>query len=70
LPSAYKKIVHTYEWLHAVCNAQVIAVALLWGEYGRFVAGAVRAGFDTDSNGATVGSLLGLLLGTQSLPDW
>ena len=59
-----------YHWMHAVCNAAVVAAALLWGD-GSFeltIQLAVQAGWDTDCNGATVGSVLGVMHGVASLP--
>lgn len=63
----------TYEWLHTISNAQVVTVGLLWGEgdFERSIGRAVQAGFDTDCNGATVGSIVGMIQGAESLPaEW
>ena len=59
-----------YGWVHAIPNAAIIASALLWGggEFERSVTLAVSAGCDTDSNGATVGSAVGALVGAAGLP--
>lgn len=59
-----------YHWIHTVNNAAVVAAALLWGEgdFGRTVGLAVEAGVDTDSDGATAGSVFGALHGTTALP--
>jgi len=59
-----------HHWCHTNSNAQIVAVALLWGEreFGRTVCAAVMPGFDTDCNGATAGSVLGLMLGRKALP--
>ncbi|MFG2296802.1 ADP-ribosylglycohydrolase family protein [Streptomyces sp. NPDC048603] len=54
-----------YHWVHAVPNAALIAAALTHadGDFTRSVCGAVSGGWDTDSNGATAGSVAGLLAG-------
>lgn len=62
-----------YGWLHAISNAQIVTVGLLWGDgdFSRSIGYAVQAGFDTDCNGATVGSILGLMRGAEALPgEW
>ena len=60
-----------YGWVHAIPNAAIIASALLWGggDFERSVTLAVSAGCDTDSNGATVGSAVGALVGAAGLPS-
>jgi len=58
---------------HAVANAQVITAALLYGngDFASSVCKAVQACYQTDSNGATVGSILGIVNGRQKLPkEW
>jgi ADP-ribosylglycohydrolase len=46
-------------------------MALLWGEldFSRSVGLAVEAGLDTDCNGATVGSVVGTLIGAGAVPE-
>jgi ADP-ribosylglycohydrolase len=58
-------------WVHVLNNAAVIAYALTKGagDFGASVAIAVTAGWDTDSAGATVGSVLGALLGTEGIGE-
>lgn len=60
-----------YSWVHTVNNAAVVAAGLLWGDgdYSSTVGLTVQAGWDTDSNGATAGSVAGVLLGAAALPD-
>ncbi|WP_202045431.1 ADP-ribosylglycohydrolase family protein [Microbacterium sp. Se63.02b] len=57
-------------WVHTVNNAALIAFALArsGGDFARGVPLAVIAGWDTDSAGATVGSVLGGLAGIDALP--
>lgn len=52
-------------------NACLITAGLLWGE-GDFTATvglAVQGGWDTDSNAATAGSVVGTVLGAAKLPN-
>lgn len=58
------------EWCHVVPNAMIVAAALLWGQgdFGKSIGLAVAPGFDTDCNGATVGSVAGLALGARAIP--
>ena len=59
-----------YSWVHAINNGCLITAGLLWGE-GDFTATVgltVQGGWDTDSNGATAGSVVGTVLGADQLP--
>ncbi|PPS74912.1 MULTISPECIES: ADP-ribosylglycohydrolase family protein [Streptomyces] len=62
----------TYHWVHAVPNTALIAAALTHanGDFTGSVCRAVSGGWDTDSGGATAGSITGLLAGhPAALPD-
>ncbi|NUW45437.1 ADP-ribosylglycohydrolase family protein [Nonomuraea rhodomycinica] len=52
-------------WVHTINNAALIAAALVHGrgDFTASIAGAVAGGWDTDSAGATVGSVAGALNG-------
>lgn len=52
-----------YHWVHAVPNTALVAAALTHadGDFTRSVCRAVSGGWDTDSNGATAGSLAALV---------
>jgi ADP-ribosylglycohydrolase len=60
----------SHHWCHTISNAEIVALALLWGakDFERTVCGAVMPGFDTDCNAATAGSVLGAMLGARKLP--
>ena len=59
-----------HDWCHTNSNAQIVAIGLLYGEedFGQAIGRAVMAGFDTDCNGATVGSVWGVRHGVDALP--
>lgn len=62
-----------HDWCHTISNAAIVAAALLYGggDYGKSICLAVQAGFDTDCNGATVGSVVGMLMGTTAISsEW
>ena len=50
-------------WVHAINNMQIVVMALLYGNFtiDRNTALAVMGGLDTDCNGATVGSITGII---------
>lgn len=66
LHAAYGRL----HWVHTINNAALVAFALArsGGALARGVPLAVIAGWDTDSAGATVGSVLGGLAGFADLP--
>jgi ADP-ribosylglycohydrolase len=59
-----------YHWVHTINNAAACVLALLYAEddFTRAIGLTVQAGLDTDSNGATVGSVAGAFVGRGGLP--
>lgn len=60
-----------HDWTHTISNAEIVTAALLYG-FGSFetsVGLAVLHGFDTDCNGATVGSVIGMFYGADAIGD-
>ncbi len=60
-----------YDPTHTINNAAVVVASLLHGrdDFTRTIGVAVAGGFDTDCNGATVGSIFGLMHGVSALPE-
>ena len=61
----------SHGWCHTVSNALIVVAALLYGgkDYGKSICLAVGCGFDTDCNGATVGSIVGMMIGACEIPE-
>lgn len=73
----FKKLHSAYDeydghgWCHTLSNAIIVVGALLYGngDFGKTLGLAVQSAFDTDCNGATVGSILGIRSGARSIPE-
>jgi hypothetical protein len=60
-----------HDWCHTISNAMIVTAGLLYGEgdFAKTICRAVQPCFDTDCNGATTGSIMGILYGRRELPD-
>jgi len=77
IEDCYAKIHTKYDeysehgWCHTISNAMIVVAALLYGkvDYGKSICLAVQTGFDTDCNGATVGSVIGMQKGLSAIDE-
>jgi ADP-ribosylglycohydrolase len=60
-----------HHWVHVLNNGALVAFALARsrGDFAEGICTVVTGGWDTDSNGATVGSVCGALSGAAALPE-
>lgn len=61
------------DWCYTNSNAMIVTMALLCGggDFGQSICLAVQSCFDTDCNGATVGSIIGMRNGEDGIdPYW
>lgn len=60
------------EWGYVLTNAAVVAHGILYGEgdFAKSICFAVQCGFDTDCNGATVGSVVGMMVGESKIDSY
>jgi len=60
-----------YHWVHAINNTALVAAALYAfdGDFSGGISAVVQGGWDTDTNGAAVGSILGAIAGRSGIPE-
>ena len=58
-------------WVHAINNTALVAAALYAfdGDFTGAIGGVVQGGWDTDTNGAAVGSVMGALVGPAGIDE-
>ncbi len=62
-----------FDWCYVNPNTMIVTACILWYamDFSSGISRAVESGFDTDCNGATVGSVLGMLQGFSGIePKW
>lgn len=59
-----------HDWCHTISNAVICVTALVYGEgdFTHTLSVSLRGALDTDCNAATVGSILGVMMGAKALP--
>lgn len=64
------RITEDLGWFQAPRNVAFTLIGLLWGDgdFGKSICIAVNCGDDTDCTGATLGSILGIMGGTKTIP--
>ena len=60
-----------HHWCSVIVNAMIVVLALLYGkgDFSDSICLAVRFAFDTDCNGASVGSVVGMINGGKKVPS-
>ncbi len=60
-----------YHWVHAINNTALVAAALYAfdGDFSGGIGAVVQGGWDTDTNGAAVGSILGATVGSEGIDE-
>jgi len=56
-------------WVHAINNTALVAAAMCFfdGDFDAAICGVVQGGWDTDTNGAAIGSIFGATLGADGI---
>ena len=61
----------SHDWCHTITNAAAVTISLLYSEmdFEKALGLSMECGYDTDCNGATVGSIIGLMIGYTEIPE-
>ena len=59
-----------FDWCYVIPNLMLVVINVLYwqNDFEAAITQTVLSGFDTDCNGATVGSIVGLALGFDAIP--
>ena len=62
---------NSHGWTHTIPNAAIVVLSLLHGngDFGESICRSVEVGYDTDCNGATVGSIVGIRGGFSRIDE-
>lgn len=60
-----------FEWCHIISNEKIVVLSLLHsgGDFTRAIGNCVQSAFDTDSNAAVTGAVMGTLLGPEGIEE-
>ena len=60
-----------YHWVHAINNTALVGAALYAfdDDFSRAISAVVQGGWDTDTNGAAVGSVVGAAVGVEGIEE-
>lgn len=60
-----------YDPAHTISNAAMVLLGLLYGEgdFDKSLGITIMSGLDTDSTGATIGSIMGVINGAEAIPE-
>jgi ADP-ribosylglycohydrolase len=60
-----------FEWCHIIPNEKIVVLSLLHssGDFTRAIGNCVQFAFDTDSNAAVVGAIMGTFLGPAGIEE-
>lgn len=60
-----------FEWCHIIPNEKIVVLSLLYsdGDFTRAIGNCVQFAFDTDSNAAVVGAIMGTMLGPEDIDE-
>ena len=61
----------SYHWVHAISNTALVAAALYAfdDDFSGAISAVVQGGWDTDTNGAAVGSIVGAAVGVEGIEE-